>query len=104
MPRSVCGSGSAARAVLRYGHRHPSPNAGRCEAAFAGALGVRLGGANVYDGVTEIRPELGEGRAPEPADIGRAVRLSRAVTVAGAGLAVLVAVTCGAGRTRSPRG
>jgi adenosylcobinamide-phosphate synthase len=88
---------SALRAVLRYGNRHPSPNAGRCEAAFAGALGVRLGGANVYAGVTEVRPELGEGRTPESADIGRAVRLSRAVTVAATGLAVLIAVTRGAG-------
>jgi len=81
---------AALRAVLRYGKRHPSPNAGRCEAAFAGALGVRLGGTNVYGGITEIRPELGEGRAPEPDDIRRAIRLSRAVTVAATGLAVLV--------------
>jgi adenosylcobinamide-phosphate synthase len=80
------------RAVLRDGPRHPSPNAGRCEAAFAGALGLRLGGTNIYGGVTEVRPELGEGRAPEPDDIRRAVRLSRAVTVAATGLAVLLAV------------
>ena len=88
-------SGSAAaalRAVLRDGGHHPSPNAGRCEAAFAGALGLRLGGTNVYGGVTEVRPELGEGRAPEPDDIRRAARLSRAVTVAATGLAVLIAV------------
>ena len=32
------------RIVRRDGGRHPSPNAGRCEAAFAAALGVRLGG------------------------------------------------------------
>ena len=102
--RLVAGSASAAlRAVLRDGRRHPSPNAGRCEAAFAGALGVRLGGTNVYDGVAEVRPELGEGRAPEPDDIRRAVRLSRAVTVAATGLAVLVALT-GGGRTRSATG
>ena len=75
------------RAVLRDGARHPSPNAGRCEAAFAGALGLRLGGTNVYGGVAEARPELGEGRAPEPDDIRRAVRLSRAVTAAATGLA-----------------
>jgi adenosylcobinamide-phosphate synthase len=88
------GSRSAAlRAVLRDGGRHPSPNAGRCEAAFAGALGVRLGGTNVYAGVTEARPELGgEGRAPEPDDARRAIRLSRAVTVAATGLAVLIAL------------
>jgi len=86
--------GAALRAVARYGGRHPSPNAGRPEAAFAGALGLRLGGANSYDGVTEDRPGLGDGRPPEPADIRRAQRLSRAVTVtaaAVAGLAALVA-------------
>jgi adenosylcobinamide-phosphate synthase len=70
------------RAMRRYGGRHPSPNAGRCEAAFAGALGVRLGGANVYAGATERRPVLGRGRAPQPDDIRRAVRLCRAVTIA----------------------
>jgi adenosylcobinamide-phosphate synthase len=92
-------SASALRAVLRDGGRHPSPNAGRCEAAFAGALGVRLGGTNVYGGVTEVRPGLGEGRTPESDDIRRAIRLSRAVTVAATGLAVLIALT-GGRRTR----
>ena len=78
--------------MLRDGPRHPSPNAGRCEAAFAGALGVRLGGTNVYGGVAETRPELGEGRAPVPDDIRRAIRLSRAVTIAATALAVVIAV------------
>jgi adenosylcobinamide-phosphate synthase len=87
-----CDAAAALRVLRRDGGRHPSPNAGRCEAAFAGALGVRLGGTNVYGGVAEARPQLGEGRAPEPDDIRRAVRLSRAVTVAAAGLAVLVAL------------
>jgi adenosylcobinamide-phosphate synthase len=101
--RPVRGPASALRAVLRDGGQHPSPNAGRCEAAFAGALGVRLGGTNVYGGVTEARPELGDGRAPEPGDIRHAVRLSRAVTVAATGLAVLIALS-GGRRTRSARG
>src|SRR5579875_1509164 len=87
-----CDAAAALRVLRRDGGRHPSPNAGRCEAAFAGALGVRLGGTNVYGGVAEARPELGEGRAPELDDIRRAVRLSRAVTVAAAALAVLVAL------------
>jgi adenosylcobinamide-phosphate synthase len=70
------------RTARRYGPQHPSPNAGYCEAAFAGALGLRLGGSSSYGGVAEQRPELGDGRVPEPADIARAVRLSRAVTIA----------------------
>lgn len=80
----------AYRILRRDGGRHPSPNAGRCEAAFAGALGVRLGGVNAYGSRTEHRPELGDGRPPEPEDISRAVRLSRAVTLASAALAVSV--------------
>ena len=78
----------------------PARTPGRCEAAFAGALGVRLGGTNSYGGAAEMRPGLGDGRAPEPGDIRRAVRLSRAVTVATAGLAVLVALTRGGRRSR----
>jgi adenosylcobinamide-phosphate synthase len=83
-----------ALAVLRKdGHRHPSPNAGRCEAAFAGALGVTLGGVNVYEGRTEDRPTMGNGRKPEVGDIRRAARLTRAVSLTAAGLAVLTAWT-----------
>src|SRR4051794_18186205 len=69
----------ALRTWLRDGAAHPSPNAGRCEAATAGALGVRLGGRNVYGGRVEERPVLGGGRIPGAGDVGRAVRLSRAV-------------------------
>ena len=56
-------------------------------AAFAGALGLRLGGINAYEGVAGQRPELGDGRPPEPRDIRRAGRLSRAVTISAAALA-----------------
>lgn len=69
----------ALRVWLRDGAAHPSPNSGRCEAAAAGALGLRLGGRNVYGSRTEVRPTLGDGRAPGAGDIPRAVRLSRAV-------------------------
>jgi adenosylcobinamide-phosphate synthase len=72
-------------AVRRDGRLHPSPNAGRMEAAFAGALGVRLGGPLAYAGRAELRPVLGAaGRAAEPADIRRAARLSLAVGAAAA--------------------
>jgi adenosylcobinamide-phosphate synthase len=83
---------AALRAWRAYGSRHPSPNAGRCESAFAGALGVTLGGTNVYHGVTETRPSLGDGPPPATADIQRAVRLSRAVTWSAAALAAALAL------------
>jgi adenosylcobinamide-phosphate synthase len=63
--------------ALRYGPLTASPNAGMAEAAFAGALGVKLGGANMYGGVLREGPILGEGRLPTPEDIRRAVRLMR---------------------------
>src|SRR4051812_30052012 len=77
-------AGEALRTWWRDGAAHPSPNAGRCEAAMAGALGVRLGGRNVYGGRVEERPVLGSGPAPGAGDVGRAVRLSRAVWVVAA--------------------
>ena len=64
------------RTVLRDASSHPSPNAGVSEAAFAAALGVRLGGESRYGDRVEIRPPLGDGRAPARSDIKRAVRLS----------------------------
>lgn len=77
----------ALRVWLRDGAAHPSPNSGRCEAAAAGALGLRLGGRNVYGSRVEVRPTLGDGHRPGSADIRRAVRLSRAVWTAAAVLA-----------------
>ncbi len=79
------------RTLRRDGGAHPSPNAGRLEAAFAGALGVRLGGSNRYGDRVEERPHLGDGPAPDPETVARAVRLSRAVGLAAAALATAVA-------------
>lgn len=79
----VGGSPRAAwRTLRRDGAAHPSPNAGRMEAAFAGALGLRLGGALRYGERAEERPLLGDGRAPTAGDVERAVRLSLAVGIA----------------------
>jgi adenosylcobinamide-phosphate synthase len=58
---------------------HPSPNAGRVEAAFAGALEIRLGGRTVYAHGVEERPVMGEGRMPDSGHVTRAVELSRVV-------------------------
>jgi adenosylcobinamide-phosphate synthase len=101
----VGGSPAAAlRAWRRDAARHPSPNAGVVEASFAGALGVQLGGPTQYAHQLEIRPSLGDGRAPEVADVARAVRLSRAVQGAAALLAVGLSAACRSGRRASPRG
>lgn len=67
------------RTWRRDGAAHPSPNAGQCEAAFAGALGVALGGPVVYGGAAQVRPVLGAGRAVTAADIAAARRLAAAV-------------------------
>lgn len=71
----------------RDGARHPSPNAGRCEAAFAGALGVALGGVNRYEHHLEMRGPHGDGPPPGPPDVHRAVVLSRLLGLAAALLA-----------------
>ena len=77
------------RAWRRDGAAHPSPNAGRCEAALDGALGLRLGGRNVYGERVEERPTLGDGQPPVRGDSRRAVRLSRAVWTTAAALAAV---------------
>lgn len=77
------------RTAVRDGGKHPSPNSGISEAAFAGALGVQLGGRNVYQGQVEERPVLGAGPAPSAADIRRANRLCAGVTLAAAAVAAL---------------
>jgi adenosylcobinamide-phosphate synthase len=80
----------ALRVWLRDGSRHPSPNSGQCEAAAAGALGVRLGGRNVYGSRIEQRPHLGDGGPPTPRDVRRAATLSVAVGAAAVALTVAV--------------
>jgi adenosylcobinamide-phosphate synthase len=76
-------------AVSTQSSAHPSPNGGVIEAAFAGALGVRLGGRNRYGDRVEDRPTLGSGRTVRVEDIGDAVRLSRDVVTS---LAVILAL------------
>jgi adenosylcobinamide-phosphate synthase len=91
----------ALRAWRRDASRHPSPNAGVVEAAFAGALGVRLGGPTQYAHELEIRPTLGDGRVPEVSDLARAVRLSRIVQAAA--VAVCLSAVGRTGRRASLR-
>lgn len=87
--------GGPARDAVRVwradAHRHPSPNAGPIEAAFAGALGIQLGGTNTYGSHIEDRHILGDGRAPARWDIPRATRLADRATA--------LACVCAAGMT-----
>lgn len=99
-PRRAAATLGAWRRDARH---HPSPNAGVVEAAFAGSLGLTLGGTNAYPGGVEERARMGDGRRPAPRDIARAARLARRVQDASVLAAIAVALAAGAGFRRRPR-
>lgn len=72
---------SVMRVILRDGRNSPSPNAGISEAGFAGALGIRLGGTNFYQGEKEERPFIGDkSRELTREDILSAIRLMQVLS------------------------
>jgi adenosylcobinamide-phosphate synthase len=76
---------------LRDGNKHKSPNAGQSESAIAGALGVRLGGGNYYQGQFIPAEPIGmEFPPPEPQEARKAIRIAGAVALLGLGTGVLV--------------
>ena len=87
-------STEALRSWREHARHHPSPNAGVVESAFAGALGIRLGGTTRYGSRIEHRPVLGDGRPAEPRDVARGTALARRVgagaALAAAGAALIV--------------
>jgi len=75
---ALCGmNGSQSfKTMLRDRRNHKSPNCAYPEAAVAGALGVMLGGNNVYFGKVVEKPTIGDAhRDLEPMDIKRTVKL-----------------------------
>ena len=103
---ALAGAGSRERAlrgwaaIQRDAPAHPSPNGGVVEAAFAGVLGVRLGGSNAYDGLVEDRGTLGDGPVASVQDIAPATRLARRVGAGSLAVAVIWSVR---GRPRRRR-
>lgn len=83
------------RIVRRDARGHASPNAGWPEAAMAGAIGVRLGGARRYQGrLVEDHPINASGASASAAAIERALRVyGVACGLEAAVLALLVALT-----------
>ncbi|HVK30779.1 MAG TPA: cobalamin biosynthesis protein [Nocardioides sp.] len=86
------GRAGAWRAWRRDAAGHPSPNAGPVEAAFAGALGIRLGGTNDYAGRIEHRAVMGEGPLPDRAALDRARTLAGRIGLGAAALTAALAV------------
>ncbi|MBC7231123.1 MAG: cobalamin biosynthesis protein CobD [Actinobacteria bacterium] len=90
----ACGldAGAAWRIGIRDRRRHASPNSAYPEAAFAGALGLELGGEVAYRGETYRYPTIGEGsREATPAHLREALRLLRAASLLGLCLAMALA-------------
>lgn len=79
------------------GRRHPTPNTGISEAAMAGAIGVSLGGPNVYDRVVALRPTMGVTERPlHPTAIIHAIAVSwRAILVTCITFAVVAVMVSG---------
>lgn len=70
------------RIMKRDGAKHKSPNAGQPEAGLAGALGVRVGGTNFYDGERHDGQYLGDLHAPlDDQALRNALRLTGCVSL-----------------------
>ena len=85
----------------RDGNKHKSPNAGQPESAMSGALGVRLGGGNLYDGEFIPAEPMGEEfRTPQPRDGRKAIRIVSTVALLGLSAGILLGSLLGSRRSR----
>jgi adenosylcobinamide-phosphate synthase len=87
----LCGADArgALRCTFADASKHRSPNAGWPEAALAGALGIRLGGANAYAGIhTPGAMFNATARRARAGDIARGLRIVRIAGALCAGAAI----------------
>lgn len=70
------GARAGFKVMKRDAKKHESPNAGWPEAAMAGALGIKLGGPAIYNGVRVDRPIFGDGQFPTVKDFKRGIKYS----------------------------
>jgi adenosylcobinamide-phosphate synthase len=83
----IAGTGGLA-VMRRDAIKHASPNAGWPEAAMAGALCIRIGGAAAYDGMLHERPQFGDGPSASAGDLAKGLH----IYVRACGLLLLVAM------------
>jgi adenosylcobinamide-phosphate synthase len=97
--RLLGGSGAQRRAwhtAITEGRHHASPNAGYPEAAFAGALAVRLNGPNYYHGRLVNKPYIGvDFGSVTMASIAQACRLMLVAAMLGVPLLCALAALAG---------
>lgn len=89
----ICGENARQAFCIwrRDRRKHPSPNAAQCEAAMAGALGLRLCGPASYFGTVHNKPWIGDDRrSAEAGDIPRACRLEQTGSLLCLGLMALL--------------
>jgi len=78
----VAASGRGFRFIFKYGHAHASPNSGYPEAALAGILHCRFGGANTYHGVIVQKPYIGhQERLIEHKEFAKVTYINHATTL-----------------------
>ncbi len=78
---------AAFRIWRRDRRKHESPNSAQCEAAMAGALGLRLCGPASYFGIPHRKPYIGDDLRPVEADD---IRLACRLEYVGSALGLLV--------------
>ncbi len=91
----VIAGGGGLAVMRRDAVKHASPNAGWPEAAMAGALSIRIGGAAAYDGVLYERPAFGDGPHASANDLAKAL----SIYTRACGLLWLIGLLAAAGMT-----